>query len=54
LVFLRVTVLAACLLLVIAAPVSVIRSIVLPRGVPVLVSRLVFMCARGLHLLRWR
>lgn len=53
-VFLRITVFVAGLLLVIATLVSVIRSIVLPRGAPELVSRVVFICVRRMFVVRMR
>jgi hypothetical protein len=52
LILLRIVVFVAGLLLVIATLVSVIRSIVLPRGEPELVSRGVF--AALLYLFHWR
>ena len=53
-IFLRVVVFAAGLLLVIATLVSVIRSIVLPRGAPEALSRAVFVFVRSIFLLRMR
>ena len=53
-ILLRVVVFAAGLLLVIATLVSVIRSIVLPRGAPEALSRAVFVFVRSIFLLRMR